>query len=267
MLVRELESEWLELVTDLVQAPLDDLPVEPVANALNRSLGAVGCAYSEVRDGMVGGEIYPRTAPLNGHRCAIEEWGADNAYRAHPLLIHYRATGSVPLMQIADVPSTTVDARAWDEWIAVTGPWGCAEQVALPLSADPVAPRAFVVARDRPFSAREMAAAVRIRRLVVGLDRQVRAMAGRRPEPAAALDARITPRELAVLALLGDGLTAAAIARRLEIGERTVHKHLEHVYAKLRVTDRLSAVVRARDAGLIRAASSGAASGVGSPVR
>ena len=103
----------------------------------------------------------------------------------------------------------------------------------------------------RTYTEREMTAAGRIRRLVIGLDRQVRALAGRHPEPAAALDARITPRELAVLALLGDGFTAAAIARRLDIGERTVHKHLEHVYTKLRVTDLLSAVVRARDAGLL----------------
>jgi ATP/maltotriose-dependent transcriptional regulator MalT len=32
-----------------------------------------------------------------------------------------------------------------------------------------------------------------------------------------------------------------------------VHKHLEHIYGKLDVTDRLSAVLRAREAGLIAA--------------
>lgn len=57
----------------------------------------------------------------------------------------------------------------------------------------------------------------------------------------------LTPREAAVLRLLADGLTAAAIARRLSVSERTIHKHLEHVYAKLSVSDRLSAVLLAQE--------------------
>lgn len=36
-----------------------------------------------------------------------------------------------------------------------------------------------------------------------------------------------------MLALVADGHTAGTIARRLLIGERTVHKHLQHLYAKL----------------------------------
>lgn len=66
-----------------------------------------------------------------------------------------------------------------------------------------------------------------------------------------AADLRLTPREQAVLGLLAEGGTAAAIARRLMISERTVHKHLEHVYAKLGVSDRLSAVVRAELLGVL----------------
>lgn len=254
MVVRGVEAQWLDLVADLMQAPLDDLPVESLARALADSLDAAGCAFSVVRSGAVAGEVFPRTAQLGGHRRAVEEWGARSAYRSHPILVHYRATGSVALVQVADVPASSVDARARAAWAEVAGGWGCAEQVALPLSGSPAGPRGFVVARDRAYSASEMAVAARIRRLLVGLDRQTRALARRHPEPAVAADAGMTPRELAVLALLADGLTAAAIARRLAIGERTVHKHLEHVYAKLRVTDRLSAVVRARDAGLLPAA-------------
>ena len=62
---------------------------------------------------------------------------------------------------------------------------------------------------------------------------------------------QLTPRELTVLGLLVEGLTAAAIGRRLEIGERTVQKHLEHAYTKLGVGDRLSAVLRAQHLGLL----------------
>jgi DNA-binding NarL/FixJ family response regulator len=57
--------------------------------------------------------------------------------------------------------------------------------------------------------------------------------------------------ELAVLGLVADGLTAAAAARRLVGDERTVHKHLERVYAKLGVSDRVSAVLRAQRIGIL----------------
>jgi len=63
----------------------------------------------------------------------------------------------------------------------------------------------------------------------------------------------LTPRELAVLAALAEGLTAAAIGRRLLITERTVHKHLERLYTKLGVGDRLAAVLAAQRLGLLRA--------------
>ena len=60
-----------------------------------------------------------------------------------------------------------------------------------------------------------------------------------------------TARELRVLELVGLGLTSRAVARRLGISERTVEKHLEHVYVKLGCQDRVSAVLLVRDAGLL----------------
>ena len=67
----------------------------------------------------------------------------------------------------------------------------------------------------------------------------------------AAKETRLTGRELVVLGLLGDGLTAAVIGRRLGISTRTVHKHLEHVYSKLGTGDRLTTVLRAQRSGLL----------------
>ena len=61
----------------------------------------------------------------------------------------------------------------------------------------------------------------------------------------------LTGRELAVLHLLVEGCTAVAMAHRLGISVRTVQKHLEHVYRKLGVADRLGAVLTAQRAGLI----------------
>ena len=56
----------------------------------------------------------------------------------------------------------------------------------------------------------------------------------------------LTPRERRVLDLLADGLTARAIANRLSISPRTVHRHLGHLYRKLGAADRLTAVLRAQ---------------------
>ena len=56
---------------------------------------------------------------------------------------------------------------------------------------------------------------------------------------------------MAVLILLSQGLTAEGLARRLNISPRTVGKHLEHIYRKLDVSDRLMAVQSARELGLL----------------
>lgn len=61
----------------------------------------------------------------------------------------------------------------------------------------------------------------------------------------------VTEREAEVLRLLSAGLIARSIAHRMSVSERTVHKHLEHLYYKLDVHDRLSAVIRAQQLGLL----------------
>lgn len=61
----------------------------------------------------------------------------------------------------------------------------------------------------------------------------------------------LTAREIDVLRLVADGRTNRAIAARLGIGEATVKTHLLHVYDKLAVTDRASAVRTAWERGLV----------------
>ncbi|GLZ28025.1 hypothetical protein Lesp02_02150 [Lentzea sp. NBRC 105346] len=64
-------------------------------------------------------------------------------------------------------------------------------------------------------------------------------------------DLGITPRELDVLQLLCEGLTADAIARRLDVSARTVTKHQERLYRKLGTSDRLTTVLRAQRLGIV----------------
>lgn len=61
----------------------------------------------------------------------------------------------------------------------------------------------------------------------------------------------LTRREHAVLGYLADGLTAEAMARRMSARPATVRKHLQNLYAKLGTSDRLGAVIRGRDLGLL----------------
>lgn len=61
----------------------------------------------------------------------------------------------------------------------------------------------------------------------------------------------LTDRETEVLALVADGLTNRAVARKLGISEATVKTHLAHVYTKLEVLDRAAAVREAWERGLV----------------
>jgi DNA-binding NarL/FixJ family response regulator len=61
----------------------------------------------------------------------------------------------------------------------------------------------------------------------------------------------LTPRERDVLAALGRGLSNQAIASELVITEATAKTHVSRVLAKLRVTSRVQAAIRAREAGVV----------------
>ncbi|MEE4145328.1 MAG: response regulator transcription factor [Halieaceae bacterium] len=58
--------------------------------------------------------------------------------------------------------------------------------------------------------------------------------------------AALTPRQMAVLALLEQGMSNKAIARELAIGEITVKAHVSAILRKLGVDNRVQAVVAAR---------------------
>ncbi len=82
------------------------------------------------------------------------------------------------------------------------------------------------------------------------------ALRGERPlDPAAAAllptlqddpSKRLTPREHTVLELLAEGLSNKAVAKRLDVGEKTVKTHVSSVLAKLGVKDRTQAALYAQ---------------------
>jgi len=76
----------------------------------------------------------------------------------------------------------------------------------------------------------------------------------RRPPAAAqpAALAELTPRELEVLRLVARGLSNAAIAHELIVGDATVKTHVARIFSKLDLHDRAQAVVLAYESGLVQ---------------
>jgi DNA-binding NarL/FixJ family response regulator len=61
----------------------------------------------------------------------------------------------------------------------------------------------------------------------------------------------LTPRETEVLVHLASGETNRQIAKELHLSLSTVKRHLEHILAKLKVSDRTQAAVKAIELGLV----------------
>lgn len=64
-------------------------------------------------------------------------------------------------------------------------------------------------------------------------------------------DTTLSPREIEVLRLVAAGRANREIAKELFLSETTVKSHLVHIYAKLGVRSRTSAVAKAREQGAI----------------
>jgi DNA-binding NarL/FixJ family response regulator len=70
------------------------------------------------------------------------------------------------------------------------------------------------------------------------------------PKPSAG-SAGLTERELEILGLLAQGLSNSEIARTLSISEGTVKNHISSILLRLKVRDRVQAVIYAKENGLV----------------
>lgn len=180
---------------------------------------------------------------------------AARAPDAHPLALYYARTRSTQVRAIQQVaPLRTPTGRDYLDELTQAG---IEQHLWIPL------PRvhgtlqvAGACRAGEPFDDRDIAAARRVQGVLCAVTVHARAIAqwshrpGVSPESVAAA-AHLTPREVVVLDLCSRGLTSQAVAHRLRVSPRTVEKHLENVYTKLGVRDRVSAVLRAQAAGLV----------------
>jgi DNA-binding CsgD family transcriptional regulator len=182
------------------------------------------------------------------HETAIH--GVARLLDEHPLYQWYRTQRDWSPVRISDV-------SPWEEFrqsrllAELLRPAGASHGIAIML-VSPASPEwvFFMVNRPDPdFTDDELRVCVRLQPALVALYLRL-TLAEDSPGPASVA---LTRRERAVLGYLADGLTAEAIARRLPASPATVRKHLQNLYAKLGASDRLGAVVRALDLGLLTA--------------
>ncbi|WP_344361163.1 helix-turn-helix transcriptional regulator [Streptomyces gobitricini] len=161
-----------------------------------------------------------------------------------------------------------VGERAWrhsETASALRDSFGTRHMLGLPFPDRDGAVRGFIVHRSgADFDARDLHYAARVQPLLSAAAAQCRLLAPRQPAGApgpAPATGGLTPRETAVLRTLAEGLPATAMARRLGVSVRTVHKHLQNLYRKLGTADRLGTVLRAQELGLLPPAHPPAAAG------
>jgi DNA-binding CsgD family transcriptional regulator len=171
----------------------------------------------------------------------------------HPLVVNHLDNGFPQPSRLSD----HISVRAWtstDVYREVVAPLGAVYQFSVPLYArDPNIVWGLTLNRARhDFSDRDRDLLTLAQPAFSVIARRLHAVDRFAPPDGSAADGgMLTRRERAVLALLASGRTTAAIGRALAISPRTARKHIENLYAKLLVHDRVSAVTRAQQLGLL----------------
>jgi len=198
---------------------------------------------------------------------AVKMWFNEaNAYRMpdvvdaviaeHPVVAHRLAySDSPPVLRLSDCISDRAFrvSRVYRELFI---PVGARYQLTITTEGDHTVTNGWIIKRSvRDFSEAELRQARRLQPLLALLDTVYSSFPMRRTDGAkideARKRARLTVRELDVLSFLADGLTAQQIARLRRISVRTVRKHLENIYEKLECHDRLLAVKKAQQEGIL----------------
>jgi DNA-binding CsgD family transcriptional regulator len=181
----------------------------------------------------------------------VVAWGRSRPAENVRLAAAWRGTGMAPMTG----PDAFGGGAAWRrsplrDLLMQVG--GCDQTVMLPLSVERAEACSLGFARHgRDFTHAELTRLTTVQPLLQALLRHVgqldrwRVQLGDHSAQAqsAVEDVGLTPREVVVLQLVAEGLTATAVGHRLGCSPRTVEKHLANLYRKLGVGDRVSAVL------------------------
>ncbi|MGO1971322.1 MAG: response regulator transcription factor [Propionibacteriaceae bacterium] len=151
--------------------------------------------------------------------------------------------------------SDLVPARVWldsELYRDVFAAQGGRHQLSMVVELEPTRGVGWTLFRERvDFTDEHLARARMLLPLLTGFHQMFARLPSHPALPPMPLVSELTVREQEVVRLLGSGLTASAIGRRLGIRPATVRKHLEHIYAKFGAHDRVLVVNRARSMGLL----------------
>ncbi len=245
--VAERWDGWLDLVSGLAAHPRPVFPRAEVGAQLAETF-QTRVSWNWVEGNDFGFEM---DDPIPGWPTDEDlRFWAREGFAKHPILCFYRETGSLRPMTVGRVPRqfAPVDGFAVlrDDLARV----GVEQQLSIPYSVDATSNRSVVLAQSgRDYPDEDVELARLIQPLLALLERQATMLAGLGCDTATRVG--LTGREVVVLRLLSEGRTAVSIAHVLRVSPRTVHSHLTHVYRKLGVSDRMRAVLVAKELGVL----------------
>jgi DNA-binding CsgD family transcriptional regulator len=237
-------GRWIDLTADLLARPVGDDPMSAICDELAArycapATGTVDYSDARARLGLYHVELDARPyAPHVGD---------------HPLALHFRQTHDPHVADLADARRFLRNERS-QAILHHLRVENLRDFVVMPLQARRGTDHRWLGLSSDHLGSSVRSELERLRPLVRAIDAHSAALASGLPRPLSDVPAShpdLSSRELAVLALIAEGLTAIAIGYRLRISPRTVSKHQQNLYRKLDVRDRLSAVVRAQDVGLV----------------
>lgn len=246
-------GRWIDLTADLLSRHGHDDPMIDICDELGRY-------YQAEAAGTI--DFGATRARVGVYRSGIDPERYVGRAGEHPLSLHFRATLD-PHVRSLDDARRFLDRPPARRLIDDLREENLVDFVYLPLRPRPGMDHRWLgLAAGTSLGSAVRQDLERIRPLVDAIDAQSRVLANCRGPARAERHALAVPelsaRELSVLALVAGGLTMMAIGNRLSISPRTVSKHQQNIYRKLGVGDRLGAVLRGQQLGLLPAPSSAA---------
>ncbi|WP_177216742.1 helix-turn-helix transcriptional regulator [Mycetocola miduiensis] len=248
-------SQWLDVITDALGGFGGAFPWDPVCRQLGTQLDApVTGKFQWDAHGHGSVMAYP-----------FPDWFdlrdvAGRAATVHPLARYYSAHSTTEPLSTAQVSFSGADERTYEAELRACQ---IENHVWIPVERGSAGVLVVGVCRPvEPFDERSSELAGLAQGVIVALHHHWQVLddwvAGHPVATgayAAADEARLTPRQVVVLSLVAQGLTSQAISWRLHISPRTVERHLQNIYTRLGVSDRISAVRLATLAGVVAASS------------
>jgi DNA-binding CsgD family transcriptional regulator len=237
-------APWLGFVGDLLGQPLEQLPHDAVFDQLLAAFPALGVSFNwSEPDGCLGVIARPHGI-LDEYKETVAAWQRGEISLQHPLFTWYVTTGDIRPNTCGRVPTGLVPCGERAPIMEILRDTDMEQQLSITYRLSGGLYQAYAVCRGgSDFTDEDLVVAHQIQRALMGLDRQI-TLVGQLAQRTGLcqLDVGLTDREFAVLGLVASGNSTQLIAHRLQCSPRTVHKHLEHIYRKLGVGDRVNAV-------------------------